>query len=207
MMAKKTSPKTTPKTAVAAPAKTRATNGRPKGRRDIATSQRAMKTKAQTLRALDLRMSGTSIPEISFVMKVVPSRIHTLLTACLDNIVNETAEQAKRLDLMRLDTVFSKVWPLAVGDTAAGIAPAAGAINSVLEIINRRSKMHGYDQAPPPGVNVDVNVNASVNVGAAREATVNGLAKLRAAADLKRAAVERIASPNVTSAVVSGSVV
>jgi hypothetical protein len=175
------------KTAAAAP-KTRASNGRPKGRRDIATSQRAMKTKADTLQALELRMSGMSIAAIGIEMKLVPSRIHTLLTACLDNVVVETAEAAKKIDLMRLDALLVKVWPL----TSTG---QPDAVSSALNIIGRRAKMLGYDQPDPAaGVNVDVNVSASVNVGAAREATVSGLAKLRAAADLKRAAVERIAS-------------
>jgi predicted DNA-binding protein (UPF0251 family) len=184
-----------PKNVAKAEPKTRLTNGRPKGRRDAVTSARQIKVKADILDAMRHRMAGLSLAEIGDEMGLSTTRVHQLLTAGLERTMAETADEARELDIRRMDGMLKVLWPLALGDKAAGIAPATGAINSVLEIINRRGKMHGYDvQAPPPGVNVDVNVSASVNVGAAREATVSGLAKLRAASDAKRAALDRITS-------------
>ena len=180
-MARKPSRKTAPKpaaTAVPVPpvkaAKSNGKNGRPKGRRDSKTSPRRVQKVHNALAALDLRRKGYTHARIAEQLGISQSYVTELLQEAMGRQVDEAADEARRLDLERLDDMLSGVYEAAKdGDIEA--------INAVMSIMSRRAKMLGYE-APAKTDNTNVNVNASVNAAAAGDVVRSKLARLAAQA-------------------------
>ena len=152
----------------AAPAKK---NGRPRGRRDSKTSPRRMAKVANALAALDLRRQGLTHARIGEKLGISQSHVTELLHEAMTRQVDEAAEEARKLDLARLDDLMSGIYKKAVrGDF--------GAIDSVMAIMARRAKLLGYE-APAKSENTNVYFNA--NAAAAGDEVRSKLARLAAA--------------------------
>lgn len=151
-------------------------NGRPNGRRDSKTSPRRVRKVANALSALDLRRQGLTHAKIAEKLGISHSYVTALLNEAMGRQVDEAAEEARKLDLARLDELMSGVYKKAVkGD--------AGAIDTVLTIMGRRAKMLGYD-APSKVDATNVNVNANASAAAAGDVVRSKLARLASATGL-----------------------
>lgn len=96
-------------------------------------------------RALELRREGRNYDEIAAEMGIAAPSAHRLVSSALKALVAEPARDVQRLEVERLDTLLSAVWPLAT----AGELPA---IDRALRIAERRARLLGLDGrviAPP----------------------------------------------------------
>lgn len=159
-----------PDKSASAPAK----NGRPKGRRDSKTAPRRVAKVHNALRALELRRKGLTHARIAEDLGISQSYVTELLQEAMGRQVDEAADEARRLDLERLDDMLAGVYDAATGGDIE-------AINAVMSIMSRRAKMLGYE-APSKTDNTNVNVNASVNAAAAGDVVRSKLARLAATA-------------------------
>jgi hypothetical protein len=114
--------------------------------------ERQMKVSA----ILTKRLSGMSLREIGAAETpaISPQAVHQMVKRVLAERVSETVEQARTLELMRLDAMLGAIWKNALsGDIAC--------IDRCLAIMQRRARLIGLDLRPaayisPDGAEVDM---------------------------------------------------
>lgn len=106
------------------------------------TTSAAKARKLQTqMKALELRRMGKGYTEISATLGVARSHVHRLVKAALADAAEQVAAQGDELraeEVSRLDGMLGAVWP----DARKG---SLGAVDRVLKIMERRSKLLGLD--------------------------------------------------------------
>ena len=106
-----------------------------------ATDAKTLEIEERRGKVYELRHAGWSIPKIAKEIGVAISTVHGDLVAVLDRMTaetNETANQARTIDLQRLDAAQMALWPsVEAGETAA--------IDTYLRLQARRSKLLGLD--------------------------------------------------------------
>jgi hypothetical protein len=92
---------------------------------------------------MSLRLQGWSLQAIgeSLNPAVSPQAVHKTLKLAIQRTVNESVEQARRLEEMRLDELTTGVYEKALN----GDLPA---IDRTLQIMARRSRLLGLDVQP-----------------------------------------------------------
>lgn len=93
------------------------------------------------MRALELRRMGKSYSEIATALDLSKVHAHRLVHAGLEHAREQVASSADDLraeEVSRLDAMLSGVWP----DARKG---HQGAVDRVLKIMERRSKLLGLD--------------------------------------------------------------
>ena len=108
--------------------------------------ERQMKVSA----ILTKRLSGMSLREIGEAEGVTPQAICQMVQRVLRERISETVEQARSLELMRLDQLLKAVWPNAMnGDIAC--------IDRCLAIMQRRARLLGLDMQVGGGLRFGPN--------------------------------------------------
>ena len=114
--------------------------GRPLGSRTSKTLPSAIETALRHAEALRHRLKGHSFDAIGKMMGVSGPRAHAIVTEALKRVVQEPAEEIRRMEAMRLDEILTGSYDSAVsGDSIA--------VGSVLKISERRAKLLGLDAA------------------------------------------------------------
>jgi len=94
---------------------------------------------------LDLRVQGYSLRAIADKLGMHHSSVGEAITAELDALTREPAEQLRTVELERMDAMLVALWPKVEGGDVASIQAALG-------VMQRRSKLLGLD-APVKTVN------------------------------------------------------
>ncbi len=102
------------------------------------TMARDVNTDARSLKALGLRLAGTSYRTIGRMLDVSYTQAHRDVHYMLKEVVSEPAEQVRHAELARLDRLMLAHWPAAIkGDYWATTV--------VLQIMDRRIRLLGLD--------------------------------------------------------------
>lgn len=100
-------------------------------------------------KGLRLRMTGASHAEIGAVLGITEEGARQAVLRAMAKareVIQETAEEARTLELQRLDALQLGLWPMAVrGNTKAALA--------VLRVMERRARLLGLDAAIKHAVN------------------------------------------------------
>jgi orotate phosphoribosyltransferase-like protein len=94
--------------------------------------------------ALELRRSGLSLRDIGAQLGVSAKQIQRDLLATLEGMNDENAHTAaidRAIEIERLDTMFSRIWPLAA--PAEDQTPDLKAVDRVIKIIDQRARLLG----------------------------------------------------------------
>jgi len=129
------------------------------------------------MRIFKMRQAGTSVNEIARRFGISTSSVSRSIQRQLEKMNKEAIlayPEVLRMELERLDNLQQAIWPMTqhrrvVMDdgTEMQVEPDLKAIQQVLSIMDRRTKLLGMEQT-----NVNVNVDANIN-GAIR-ATIAG---------------------------------
>ena len=140
------------------------------------------------LRIFKLRQAGTSSSEIARRFEVSTTVVSRAIQRQLQKMNSETLlayPEVLRLELERLDNLQQAIWPLTqhrrvVMDdgTEQSVEPDLKAIQQVLGIMDRRTKLLGMDQA---NINVQMDVKSSTTESI--KATLAGSDSLKLAAN------------------------
>ena len=140
------------------------------------------------LRIFKLRQAGTSTSEIARRFGVSTTVVSRAIQRQLQKMNSETLlayPEVLRLELERLDNLQQAIWPLTqhrrvVMDdgTEQSVEPDLKAIQQVLGIMDRRTKLLGMDQA---NINVQMDVKSSTTESI--KATLAGSDSLKLAAN------------------------
>ena len=140
------------------------------------------------LRIFKLRQAGTSTSEIARRFGVSTTVVSRAIQRQLQKMNSETLlayPEVLRLELERLDNLKQAIWPLTqhrrvVMDdgTEQSVEPDLKAIQQVLGIMDRRTKLLGMDQA---NINVQMDVKSSTTESI--KATLAGSDSLKLAAN------------------------
>lgn len=140
------------------------------------------------LRIFKLRQAGTSTAEIARRFGVSTTVVSRAIQRQLQKMNSETLlayPEVLRLELERLDNLQQAIWPLTqhrrvVMDdgTEQSVEPDLKAIQQVLGIMDRRTKLLGMDQA---NINVQMDVKSSTTESI--KATLAGSDSLKLAAN------------------------
>lgn len=100
---------------------------------------RRVKASERARQALELRKAGLPYAEIASRLGWrTPSGAHAAVMRALDRAMREPAEELRKIELARLDSLHQAIWPTALrGDL--------GAIDRELRISERRAKLLGLD--------------------------------------------------------------
>ncbi|MFM9026526.1 MAG: helix-turn-helix domain-containing protein [Bacteroidota bacterium] len=125
------------------------------------------------LRIFKMRQSGTSVVEIARRFNLSTSTVTRSIQRQLEKMNREAIlayPEVLRMELERLDNLQQAIWPLTQhrrqvldDGTEVQLEPDLKAIQSVLSIMDRRSKLLGMEQT---NVNVQVESNTTHNVRA-----------------------------------------
>ncbi|MFT4282590.1 helix-turn-helix domain-containing protein [Microbacterium sp.] len=108
------------------------------------TARRAAKA-TRMQEALTMRLAGVSIRTIATRMGVHPSTVYAWVRDAITGIPAEQADELRRLELERLDALFSAVWRDALaGDTKA--------IDVCLRLMTRRAALVNLDASHAAGL-------------------------------------------------------
>jgi predicted transcriptional regulator len=124
---------------------------------------RRLKARDRALQALDLRKAGMSYSQIGNALGMTKMGASQAVSSILKSTAQEPADEVRKLEVERLDTLLRGVWPRAIqGDVHA--------VDRCLRIIERRSAILGLD-APVKTEHsgdpiVTSNVQNNVNVKA-----------------------------------------
>jgi hypothetical protein len=134
--------------------------------RKTATSAKRVKSDQLRQRVLELRRRGMTIRSIADEVGKSSTRVHQVLLAALQKIAEETEVEVRELRILendRLDRALQAIWPgVEAGDLKA--------IDRLIRIIDRRSKLFGLDTP-----------TKSIPTNAEEEAGYSGLSNLLAA--------------------------
>ena len=120
------------------------------------------------LKMFRMRQAGASHAEIAKRYEVTVSAVSKGVSRILERLNRDAAvayPEVLRLELERLDTLQSSVWPLTqfrretIGDEEIVVEPDMKAIQTVLGIMDRRSKLLGMDVQ-----RVDLNVGGTADI-------------------------------------------
>jgi hypothetical protein len=103
-----------------------------------------IQTREERLDALHMRKAGLSYTQIGRQLGMTKAGAHKLVKTALEELRSATTEAAAdviQLELERLDAMLMGLWaPATRGD--------GGAVDRVLKIMERRSRLLGLDQQP-----------------------------------------------------------
>jgi hypothetical protein len=124
------------------------------------TSAKKLKEKERAIQALELRKAGASFAMIAGQLEYADeSGARKAVKALMDKREYEAVNEARKLELERLDKML-------LGDGKNGVYNQAvkgnfGAIDRVIKIMERRSKLLGLDASAKVETtgSIDVNVN------------------------------------------------
>lgn len=103
------------------------------------TSERRLAAIEKQRRALELRKSGVSFPQIAQELGYSgPSSAYGAVQSAIRRVLQEPAEEVVRLELARLDEMLFAVWDAVCGGDTQAIA-------SAIRIMERRAKYLGLD--------------------------------------------------------------
>ena len=120
------------------------------------------------LKMFRMRQAGASHAEIAKRYEVTVSAVSKGVSRILERLNRDAAvayPEVLRLELERLDNLQSSVWPLTqfrretIGDEEIVVEPDMKAIQTVLGIMDRRSKLLGMDVQ-----RVDLNVGGTADI-------------------------------------------
>lgn len=98
------------------------------------------RTNLRRQQALDLRLAGATYRQIGERLGVSPPIAWKHTQAALQQAVQEPAQEVRQIELLRLDRLQTAHWPQALGGNTE-------ATDRVLKIMDRRSRLLGFDQA------------------------------------------------------------
>lgn len=128
---------------------------RPRPRTANKTSAKRIAATVRAAQALRLRAQGETFATIAVKLHYRSRQAaHCAVTAALIATLQESSEEARTLDLERLDVLLSAVMPKAMAGNLAAVLAA-------LRVLERRAKLLGLD-AP---AKVEANVNTTVSGG------------------------------------------
>ena len=105
------------------------------------------------LACLDIRLSGGTFNDmVAEGLYKTRSGARDAYHRALEYTVSEPAEQARALELTRLDKLLFAIWPEATGGGVGGKPPNKDSIKLILDIMHRRARYLGLDAA----VKVDI---------------------------------------------------
>lgn len=120
-------------------------NGRPKH------GEEAIAKALQRKQALQYRMMGLSYEQIGEKLGITHNAAWENVDKALKEVTLENAKEVKKLELQRLDAMFIPAYGNAMrGDLQA--------LNGVMQIMNRRAKLLGLDEAVQIASKVDATV-------------------------------------------------
>lgn len=135
------------------------------------------------MRIFKMRQAGTAVHEIARRFGISSSSVNRSIQRQLEKMNREAIlayPEVLRMELERLDNLQQAIWPMTqhrrvVGDdgTEIQIEPDLKAIQQVLSIMDRRTKLLGMEQT---------NVNVQVDNGSQIRATIAGQPGLNAPA-------------------------
>lgn len=103
-------------------------------------------------RALRLRESGMRYGDIATAIGVTRGAAHGAVTRALARTPVVDHDAYRAVELSRMDTLLSRVWPRALGtlptDTDPGTPPDWDAVNAVLRISAHRMRLLGLNREP-----------------------------------------------------------
>jgi DNA-binding CsgD family transcriptional regulator len=109
-----------------------------------ARDAKRLKTARRRAEILALRQRGLGLAQIAERLGISKQAVHKHLQVAIARVVDEPAQDAVKLELMRLDAMLDGIWDVATaGDTYA--------IDAVMKIAGRRAKLLGLD-APTKNV-------------------------------------------------------
>lgn len=136
------------------------------------------------MRIFKLRQAGTSTSEIARRFGMTTSAVSKAISRQLEKMNRETLmayPEVLRLELERLDSLQQAIWPLTqhrrqVMDdgTEVAVEPDLKAIQQVLSIMDRRTKLLGMDQT-----NISVQMDVGNKTGETIKATLAGSEQLK----------------------------
>ena len=125
------------------------------------------------MRIFKMRQAGTSVNEIARRFGISSSSVTRSIQRQLEKMNKEAIlayPEVLRLELERLDNLQQAIWPMtqhrreiAQDGTEIQIEPDLKAIQQVLSIMDRRTKLLGMEQT---NVNVQMDVNNNTNIRA-----------------------------------------
>lgn len=114
--------------------------------RKTATSAKRVTSDQLRQRVLELRRQGVTIRAIADQVGKSSTRVHQVLLAALQQIAKETEVEVRELRMLendRLDRALQAIWPgVEAGDLKA--------IDRLIRIIERRSRLFGLDSPSKP---------------------------------------------------------
>lgn len=136
------------------------------------------------MRIFKLRQAGTSTSEIARRFGMTTSAVSKAISRQLEKMNRETLmayPEVLRLELERLDSLQQAIWPLTqhrrqVMDdgTEVAVEPDLKAIQQVLSIMDRRTKLLGMDQT-----NISVQMDVGNKTSETIKATLAGSEQLK----------------------------
>ena len=112
--------------------------------------EKRIKAHARHIAALNLRAEGMSYAAIAERLGYASkSGAHKAVSRALERTTKEASDAVRNYELQRLDKMMSAIWDKAMsGDTKS--------INTILRIMDRRSKLLGLDSPQPLAQNLEV---------------------------------------------------
>lgn len=153
---------------------------------DLSASMASMASKSLTkeflierdLRIFKMRQAGVAVSEIARRFNVSTATVNTACRRQLERMNREALmayPEVLRMELERLDSLQSSIWPLTQhrkvtldDGSEVTVEPDLKAIQQVLAIMDRRSRLLGMEQT-----NVNLNVDARIEPRAVLAGAVN----------------------------------
>ena len=123
-------------------------------RRTAATAAVKIEQAQRARQVMQLRMAGASERTIASQLGLSPGGVHKIIARELATVRAETgeaAEEARKLELERLDQLQTALWPAAIGvnaTTGTRTDPNLQAVDRVLRVMERRAQLLGLDFKP-----------------------------------------------------------
>ncbi len=126
---------------------------------NIKTTPRVVALTQKAAQALALRKAGATYDEIAVrVGYSGKSNAYRAVSSALRRMLQEPAEDVRKLELARVDQLMLAIWPKATsGDLQA--------LDRVLKLLERRARLLGLD-LQPEHEQADTVINLQVNYGA-----------------------------------------
>ena len=147
------------------------------GKRNTSPIKTAESVHERDMRIFKLRQAGTSIGEIARRFGVSTQTVSRAITRQLEKMNREALlayPEILRMELERLDNLQQALWPLTQhrrqvldDGTEIQVEPDIKAVQQVLAIMDRRSKLLGMEQT-----NVNVQMDANISGGGTIRATI-----------------------------------
>jgi DNA-binding CsgD family transcriptional regulator len=150
---------------------------------DPRTKRRDTRLTARELRALELTAAGATYEQVGKVLGIARTNARHLVERALARRAAEVNSRefhvAKALELDRLETLYRRWWPLAIGNPAQGVPPLKDAADMVLKIHDRVARIEGLNAPTQVEARIDLEVN-EISVEERRARVLSSLAEVRA---------------------------